>query len=300
MNISVIIPYFNNRDTIRTAVDSVLDQTRLPAEIVIVDDASAVPYTGIGEKEQGPVPIRVIRAQQNTGPAGARNLGVQHAAGDWMAFLDADDAWWPDALALHEKALLLNPDVRMVCGGVARLGRDPLLLDERQPEGCRLTVTDFVCDNPVATSTVLLQRSVFEAAGGFDEQFRGPEDYDLWMRVAAQGPIWKMAAPLVFYRERPGSLSMDDRSFLPEVQRVLEKAFGPGGVLTAYRSSRQTALGIQAYRASWMAHQRKDHAAALSLLLQAFTLGGRFRSFWRRVPPLAFMTRAVRYAFRLL
>ncbi|OGV85771.1 MAG: hypothetical protein A2340_15445 [Lentisphaerae bacterium RIFOXYB12_FULL_60_10] len=90
----------------------------------------------------------------------------------------------------------------------------------------------FAIANPVATSTVLLRRDVFEAVGGFDEQFRGPEDYDLWMRVADRGTVLKLETPLARYRHREGSLSVDDRKFLPQVIRVIEKAYGPGGVLS--------------------------------------------------------------------
>ena len=93
-----------------------------------------------------------------------------------------------------------------------------------------LPLSAFAIANPVATSTVLLRKSVFEAVGEFDEQFRGPEDYDLWLRVAARYEVLQVRQAFARYRHRDGSLSVDDRSFLPQVMRVIDKAYGPGGV----------------------------------------------------------------------
>ena len=135
-----------------------------------------------------------------------------------------------------------------------------------------MSLADFASGNPVATSTVLVKKTALEAVGGFDEQFRGPEDYDLWMRIAARFELGRIDAPLMRYRQRAGSLSLDDRKFLPEVLRVLEKAFGETGVLNTHRSLRSAALSSQYWSASWMAFCRGDRRTARRHWLQAYRL----------------------------
>ncbi len=129
------------------------------------------------------------------------------------------------------------------------------------------------------------------AVGMFDEQFKGPEDYDLWLRVASAGEksvtraqcmnkatclgnqvpggVACAIVPLTCYRCRPGSLSHDDRKFLPQVLKVLDKAFGEGGALCGYRELRTRAMAEQYYSASWMAFLRGSRMDALRLLVRA-------------------------------
>ena len=124
----------------------------------------------------------------------------------------------------------------------------------------------------VATSTVMVKKAVLKDVGGFDEQFRGPEDYDLWMSIAARSKeqgaesIAIMNAPLTYYRERAGSLSMDDRTFLPEVLRVLDKAFAEDGALSEMPHMQSKATARQYWHASLMASSRGDRGQALKYL----------------------------------
>jgi hypothetical protein len=134
-----------------------------------------------------------------------------------------------------------------------------------------LRLAVFAAGNPVATSTVLVKRTALEAVGGFDERFRGPEDYDLWMRIATRFPIGVIRIPLAFYRERPGSLSMDDRTFLPEVLKVLDKAYGPGGALRNC-GPRARAAGYQHLACAWMAAERGAMGRAWGLFLKSCLL----------------------------
>jgi hypothetical protein len=126
-----------------------------------------------------------------------------------------------------------------------------------------LKLDDFIAGNPVATSTVLVRKSALESVRGFDASFMGPEDYDLWMRVAARFKMAQIDIPLAAYRSQSGSLSMDDRRFLPQVLRVLDKAFGPGGVLADRPRLRMVAEGNQYWNASWMAFNRGDRWVAI-------------------------------------
>lgn len=154
------------------------------------------------------------------------------------------------------------------------------------PHFSPITLHELARHNPIATSAVMVKREAVLAAGGFDEQFRGPEDYDLWIRVAtlrrqgeniieqkdaknAKGEggrtscISYVNIPVSSYRQTTGSLSMDERKFLPQVLRVIEKAYHPGGALSGFPRWKHAALATQYQQASWMAFCRGDRMTAL-------------------------------------
>jgi glycosyltransferase involved in cell wall biosynthesis len=227
--------------------------------------------------------LSVISLPRNSGPAAARNHGIAQATGDWIAFLDADDLWPRARLDIQLQAAAADPEVVLWCGRAVRFDADrheeqAAALRDVTSEATasaalrRLVLDEFALHNPVATSTVLVRRAVLQACGGFDEQFRGPEDYDLWMRVVSNGPAAFLEADLAWYAQRQGSLSMDDRTFLPQVIRVLDKAFAPGGALHGRRDLRRRALANQYWNASWMAFQRGARGGALRHLAQAVLL----------------------------
>jgi hypothetical protein len=195
---------------------------------------------------------------------------VEAAGGEWIAFLDADDAWVPRRLETQMDILAQHPDADLVCGGVLPVGSGEDA--PSRPAARAIGRREFVFENPVATSTVLIRRAALLRAGGFDTRFRGPEDYDLWMRVAAGGALVHAGVPLARYRSVPGSLSMDDRRFLPEVLRVLEKAYAAGGALEPYRPLRGASMATQYWNASWMAFQRGRRFTALRHLARAWWL----------------------------
>jgi len=271
--VSVVMAAYDSSATVAEALDSVCDQSLPVAEILVVDDASPDDTAARAEAwlavSGGAWRGQVIRLDRNGGPAAARNAGIRASTGDWIAFLDADDAWLPWRLERQFACLSEAPDAGLICGGT-------LLFDEApdraavSPTPRELAPPDFVAHNPVATSTVLVRRAALEVTGGFDEQFRGPEDYDLWLRLSGRVRCLLLHEPLARYRQVAGSLSMDDRRFLPEVLRVLAKAFGPGGALEGHRAERRVALAEQYTSASWMAYRRGARATALRHLLVAW------------------------------
>jgi len=303
--VSVVIPAYNSAETIVEALESVLRQELTTestehTEIIVVDDCSTddtcdvvtewreeleqssakhnrltngKQRSGNEAKETKRISVRLLRLDKNGGPARARNAGVQEAKGEWIAFLDSDDAWLPDRLAVQMWVLEDNPDAVMVCGGTVPL-RDDVdgglwRVECGEPEVTELELRDFSMRNPVATSTVLLKRDVVEGLGGFRGRFRGPEDYDLWMRIAAECKILKVEHPVSCYRHTSGSLSLDDRKFLPQVLSVLDAAYGSSGVMAGrYRKSK--AVSHQLLAASWMAMERGALLRALSLYVRGF------------------------------
>lgn len=265
--VSVIIPTYNSEDTVREALRSVQEQTFTDYEVIVVDDASTDGTVECARSESSNLPNhRIIALVDNGGPAAARNKGVCGAKGKWIAFLDGDDVWLPWRLELQMDLAAEHGSIEMFCGGTAEMGQDVPEPPRRSgaPRFTRLSLADFAVRNEVATSTVLVRKRAVEEAGLLDTRFRGPEDYDLWMRIAARGDVLKVEAPLSRYREVAGSLSRDDRTFLPEVMRVLDKAYGEQGVLRALPAKRR-AQAFQYLCAAWMAASRHARVRAWCL-----------------------------------
>ena len=260
--ISVVIPAYNSAATIREALTSVDAQAFSDYEVIIVDDRSSdetpkILRTDYSDTER----YRFILREENGGPAASRNEGVSVASGEWIAFIDADDTWLPGRLESQIALMSRFPSAAMFCGG--RSGEQKSDIRVLQP-------VDFIENNPVATSTVLIKRSVFDEVGGFDEQFRGPEDLDLWLRVAANHQVVMDSQAIAGYKSEAGSLSMDERRFLPEVLRVLDKAFAEGGALSNTPELKKSAVSTQLWNASWMAFSRGARGTAIAYWFRAY------------------------------
>src|SRR5213082_113509 len=171
--VSVILPVYNREASVERAVRSVLAQTYRPLELIVVDDGS---IDGTRDRLQAFGSEISVVAQPHAGAYVARNFGVRHARGEFIAFADSDDAWLPHLLAA-EVALMKRPEVGLVFGdaihvtspreGAARTG----LTCFRVSPPHRGRVADrFAWSNFVPTCTVLLRRRCFDEVGGFSEE----------------------------------------------------------------------------------------------------------------------------------
>ena len=202
-SVSVIIPAYNAERDIAAAVRSVLAQTCQDFEIIVVDDGSR---DGTLAALQ-PFGKRVrVHQQRNAGVSAARNTGARLAAGDWLAFLDADDAWMPAKL---ERQLALTTPMSFTDRlNIGALGDLPVLQSTATPmRGGDIFVALMREANFITTSSVMIRRALFAELGGFDPSLQTAEDWDLWLRVAARHPIGFVPEPLVQYRLQSGSLS---------------------------------------------------------------------------------------------
>jgi glycosyltransferase involved in cell wall biosynthesis len=186
--VSVIIPVYNGERYLAEAIQSVLDQTLVPDEIIVVDDGSTDATAQIiaGLAVIAPVPIR-YSYQTNRGPAAARNRGVQLATADITAFLDADDLWG-DKLAIQIPLLTAQPDTQIVWGKIQEFE-----MDEQQ----RLTVGQPLYGPHVGS--VLMRRAAFERVGAFDESMRFGEDLDWLLRSRELGLPYILHPDLVLW-----------------------------------------------------------------------------------------------------
>ena len=195
MDVSVVIPTWNRADQVVRAIHSVLSQNAPPAEVIVVDDGSE---DDTAARILNAFPEVRLLSQPNLGVSAARNRGIDESSGEWIAFLDSDDTWSPDKLAMQMALLRFQPDL-LACHTEEiwiRNGRrvNPMQKHAKPAGWIFRRCLPLCCVSP---SSVLLHRAVFESVGNFDETLPACEDYDLWLRVFQQYPIGLVESPLV-------------------------------------------------------------------------------------------------------
>lgn len=208
VKISVIIPAYNAEPYIAQTIESCLRQTRPPDEIIVVDDCSTDRTGEIAETFSQRV--RVIKLPKNIGVSKASNCGVEASIGDWLAFLDHDDWFFPKKLEMFQQCSLENPNAVLIYSACRIRSADGSERDSRfvppNQMDCRLR---YACVIPTS-SAVMLRREAFEAVGGFDPLYSGAQDWDMWLKIADRFSTAAFAAvpePLVVFRRVAGSLS---------------------------------------------------------------------------------------------
>lgn len=189
--VSVIIPTFNRREKCRRAIESVQNQTFQNFELIVVDDGST---DGIneniiaGKDKKGQ--YFYIQLSNNLGVSRARNLGVAQARGEWIAFLDSDDQWFPkklekqvDWLHNHPEYVIHQTKEIWIRNGVRV---NPPKTHEKKSGNIFKQSLERCFITP---SSVMMKKSIFHELGGFNESFPACEDYDLWIRLTCKYPV---------------------------------------------------------------------------------------------------------------
>ena len=226
--VSIIIPAFNAAPVLVEALESARVQTFQNFEAIIVDDGSTDDTTEIARRFcAGDSRFRLLR-QANAGLPAARNTALGQANGEWIAFLDADDAWL--AQKLERQLALAGEDLHanfLFANFYFWDGARDLAIRYRAnrplPDGD--TSTKLIFSNMYGISTVIVRRETISAVGEFDKQlFCGCEDWDLWLRIAERG-LWArgLREPLVRYRRWPGNMTSKKMTMTEAAVRVLEK-----------------------------------------------------------------------------
>lgn len=224
--VSVIMPAFNAATTIVASVESVLEQTYTKWELIVVDDGSGDATLAVLEPFRRDARIIVLQ-QANAGVAAARNHGISHCRGEFIAFLDADDLWLPTKIAAQVSAFsAADASLGLVHSRYVAFSSDTGTTLRKDDDGCfgylppnrRILVYDFI-----ATSTVMLRASVFDENGLFDERLTRAEDWDLWIRIVQHYRQYKLDETLMKYRVNPAGLSMKAMEQLIEEKKVIEK-----------------------------------------------------------------------------
>lgn len=205
--VSVVIPAYNNAQTIEQSLKSVFNQTYPPAEIVIIDDGSSDNTYDICvsfAKTNLKIPIH-IHQQQNQGVSSARNNGVHLSKYPYIAFLDANDIWLPEKLAV-QLPYLQDSQVILVTSSFISFtqnGEESVIKIPSKLNDFNILYTS----NYILPSTVVLCKDNFVKSGGFNETYPVAEDLELWLKIWPQGRFVGVSAPLMRYRNQPNSLS---------------------------------------------------------------------------------------------
>lgn len=214
MRISVVIPLYNKAADVEMTLQSVVEQTFAPYEVIVVDDGSTDDSAQVVEEfivnnslniREKP-DIYLIR-KSNGGVCSARNTGIREAQGEYVALLDADDVWDKEYLQEQAKMIKDFPEAGMWGVNFAEMYNGKLIrtLKTGLPDGFRGYVEDYfkIPDRQsdlFCSSSVVIDKSVFRKAGLFDERIRYAEDLDMWFRIIVTSRVAFYDRYMVYYR----------------------------------------------------------------------------------------------------
>ncbi len=272
MLFSVIIPTYNRVVMLRRALESVWAQDFHDYEIVIADDGSrdgTMEYLeSLGEK------VRAFR-QANAGPGAARNLAASHARGEYLAFLDSDDIWFPSTLGYYSKAICDFDRPAVVAGtGIAEGQENPHVGEmEYIPYLSMLDACDGYTPPVGGTPSVAVRRDVFEKVGGFYARNINAEDVDLWLRLGSENGFVRITRPPVFQQSYlEVSASRDMRAQVAGVDFVIDQERSqkyPGGA--GFRGRRLRIITAMARSVSFECLAAGDFVNGFGLYCRSFS-----------------------------
>ena len=269
--VSVIIPAYNQAHYLAEAIRSVLGQTEPDFELIVVDDGStdstAEVARGISDHR-----LRYVY-QENQGLSAARNAGIRQAVSPYLTFLDSDDLFLPEKLALLLAEMHSQAALGLVAGQAipidergTRIGK--IFAKPLPEEGCQLLL-----GNPLHVGSVLLRKSWQEQAGFFDERLRSYEDWDLWLRLARLGcPMGWVAKPVSLYRFHPEQMTRLGSQMTTATFAVLDKVFTDPALPLGWLALRNQAYSQAFLRAAAQAFHAGDYSLAKDHLCRALEL----------------------------
>jgi glycosyltransferase involved in cell wall biosynthesis len=271
-NITVVINTYNDRTHIGKAIQSVLDQTFKPVEIIVIDDGSTDGTEDFCRSTFGSQVL--FHYHPNRGLAGSRNVALRLSSGYWIAFLDSDDYWVREKLEMSIAETRGRPDIGMVaCAGieVTPQGKPVAVLSLPKPFTMAKVRSDLRRRNPFTPSGVMIRRDVLEAVGGWPEDLRYAEDIVTFARIAASFEIAALHRPLFYKLQLPTSLSFRADAVLrygpisfQRCKDALGRRTWPGSWLDAL-AFRQAVAQVFIH-AAWIYTGRQDNRNAAACL----------------------------------
>lgn len=229
-SVSVVIPTYNYGRFIVDAIDSVLDQTLLPSEIIVVDDGStdetAALVGAFGDR------VRYIR-QDNAGVCAARNRGVNESTSELIAFLDADDTWEATNLEKQLARFESDEEIGLVHCAMREFASETGETIRLHMDGGEEGVANnlLLWEGPTIVGpggAITVSRKAFDHVGGFDTRMKVGEDWDFCYRVARSFKIGFVGEPLINYRNHSGAAHFNIENMERGMLLFYEKAFATG------------------------------------------------------------------------
>ena len=224
--VSVIIPAYNSEKTILATLESVQGQTFSDFELIVIDDGSTDRTVDLANTLQDSR-LKVF-SYQNGGVSVARNRGIQHASGDFISFIDADDLWLPDKLQLQLESLQKNPEAGVAYSWTTFVDEKGTVLYTQEPvfhEGNvypQLLVENFILNG----SNVLIRRRFVEAVGNFHASLRYAEDWEFYIRLADLCTFVVVPKHQIIYLRSPQSATSNvdemERDLIAHITKVFQ------------------------------------------------------------------------------
>ncbi len=220
--VSTIIPTYNRAALLVRALDSVAAQGYRPIEVVIIDDGSTDDTVEVVQSRRAQLARRgidvIFHQQKNQKAPKARNVGMELARGNLLAFLDSDDLWLPTFVETIVRLMDQHPKCGMGFSGILGIDDDDVVFAERRmyidpdPEEGVLhePFNRIMRYMPTQTSGVIVRKSVIAAVGDFDLNLPVVEDWDLWYRIAKKFDMCYTTRPLACNRSHPDNLPKTD------------------------------------------------------------------------------------------
>jgi GT2 family glycosyltransferase len=220
---SVIIPTFNRSDLLREALQSVCAQEYTDYEVIVVDDGSTEDIAAVVREFDSR--FRCLH-QENRGPGAARNLGIAHAAGEYLAFLDSDDLWFPWTLATYRTVIDRWSSPSLIAGSLHYFRGENEVAGQEESRARYDSFRDYLSASSqglyVGAGQSVVRRDALLCVGGFAEQRVNAEDHDLALRLgAAPGFVYVHSPAMVACRQHAGNASGDVLRTFEGLRRII-------------------------------------------------------------------------------
>jgi len=290
-SVSVVIPTYNRASCIGRSIESVLDQSFSDFELIVIDDCSddnTEQVVGIYSDPR----IKYFKSSTNQGGAAARNMGIEVAKGQFIAFQDSDDVWFPDKLEECMKAfsdadgnigVVFSRYIKRHDGIIYLVPR--VTLPKCIPAGCR----DIMNTNYIGTPTAVVKTELLRKVGGFDPSMARYQDWEIFIRLSENCDMRYISRPLVQAYVSKDSISSSDQSHLSALLIIYEKnrkrieadsTLAPIWLCKIADAYMRVGERKKGRRYCWAAHQRYGlNIRVLFLLAMSFSFyGKKYRS----------------------
>jgi glycosyltransferase involved in cell wall biosynthesis len=274
---TVVIAAYNSARTIAPAIQSVLAQSERDFELIVVDDGST---DDTGDRVRPFLADRRVSLvqQENQGVAGARNAGFARASADYVSLLDGDDLWLPTYLTRMGTALEATPqaglaytDAWLLDDESRRVLRSTAMAHQRPPETPpedAEALLSLLVENNFVFSSATIRRSAYEVVGPFDLRAQPADDYEMWMRLAANGfHAARARGTLAVYRLRPDAVSRNEALMfrsIKEALRIVADEYGASEAIQ--RRARSKIREYDAYLSPYGRARRRARRGARRLV----------------------------------
>jgi glycosyltransferase involved in cell wall biosynthesis len=279
--ISVLMSVYNGEPFLEECIRSVLNQTFIEFEFLIINDGSTDGSQTLIEKFHDNR-IRLLN-QKNSGLVASLNRGLDEAKGEYIARIDADDVWAREKLELQIHFLENNPKIDLLGTDFASFLKEPKSLTATNtfPQDNIELKRRLLLGNTFAHGAIIMRRSSALSAGKYSTNFGPCEDYDLWRRIARNGTIGNLPLVLFFYRLNPNGISQNSEAQEELYRLQIQNEewnerfwwYSPLGFFSLWlKSNNRTALVNDRHALINEAKKRKHYFVVFALLLETFLL----------------------------